>query len=110
MVSALLIVSVIIAVIAVGLGAAFFTGALDDLIAPLMEYIFKAKAKAQVAALKAQGKKEGEDFIEGRLRRSTLTCRRYSNIFAPGELSGNKQASSVAKEGMAGMPKGLKGL
>jgi uncharacterized protein YdgA (DUF945 family) len=65
MVSTFVIVSVIIAFVAVALGAAYQTGALDPVIEQIGSYIFKAKAKAEEKKLQAQGLKEGEDFFKG---------------------------------------------
>jgi len=67
MVSAALIVAIITAVIAVALGAAYQTGALNPLIEKVTMYIFKAEAKAEEKKLQAQGMKEGEDFFKGQL-------------------------------------------
>lgn len=65
MVNAYLIVSVIVAIIAIALGAAYTTGALDPVIEKLGVMFFKAKAKAEEKKLEAQGEKEGEDFLAG---------------------------------------------
>lgn len=67
MVSTLVIVSVVIAFVAVALGAAYQTGALDPVIEKIGIYIFKAEAKAEEKKLQAQGLKEGEDFFKGEL-------------------------------------------
>lgn len=60
-----LIVSVIIAIIAVALGAAYTTGALDPVIEKIGVIIFKAEAKAEEKKMEAEGMKEGEDFLAG---------------------------------------------
>lgn len=65
MVSALLIISIVIAAIAVGLGGAYMAGMLDKIIEQIGIYLFKAEAKAEKKKLEAQGLKEGEDFFEG---------------------------------------------
>jgi hypothetical protein len=62
----LLIVSAIVAVLAVVLGAAYTTGALNPVIEKFGEYFFKAEAKAEGKKLQAQGLKEGEDFLAGK--------------------------------------------
>ncbi|KAF8851183.1 hypothetical protein BDZ45DRAFT_679302 [Acephala macrosclerotiorum] len=80
MVNTYLIVSAIIAIIAVALGAAYTTGALDPVIEKIGVLLFKAKAKAEEKAMEAKGKKEGEDFLAS-------------------QLKGNKQANDV-KEGI----------
>ena len=67
MIKALLIVSAIVAVIAVALGGAYMSGALDQVIEKIGVYLFKAKAKAEEKKLQAQGLKEGEDFFKGEL-------------------------------------------
>ena len=65
MVNALLITAIIIAVLAVGLGAAYTSGAADPVIEKIGVYFFKAKAKAEEKKLEAQGLKEGQDFLAG---------------------------------------------
>lgn len=65
MVNAYLIVSAIIAIIAVALGAAYTSGALDPVIEQIGIFLFKAKAEAEKKKLQAQGMKEGEDFVSG---------------------------------------------
>jgi len=72
----LLIFSAIVALIAVAVGAAYTTGALNPVIEKIGVYFFKAKAKAEEKKMEAQGKKEGEDFFKG-------------------ELKGNQQAGEV---------------
>ena len=64
MVSAYVIVSAIIAIIAVALGVAYTTGAADPLIEQIGIWFFKAKAKAEEKKLEAQGQIEGEDFLK----------------------------------------------
>ena len=63
----LLIVSAIVALIAVALGAAYMSGALNPVIEKIGAYLFKAEAKAEEKKLEAQGLKEGEDFFAGKL-------------------------------------------
>ncbi|TVY71316.1 hypothetical protein LSUE1_G007359 [Lachnellula suecica] len=82
-----LIASVVVAIIAIALGAAYMTGALDPVIEKVGIMFFKAKAEAEAKKMQAQGMKEGEDFFKG-------------------ELKGNKQAEDV-KEGL-GSVGGLK--
>jgi hypothetical protein len=65
MVNTYLIVSAIVAIIAVVLGAAYTTGALDPIIEKIGVYIFKAEGKAEEKKLEAQGLKEGQDFLKG---------------------------------------------
>jgi hypothetical protein len=65
MVSAILVISIIVAAIAIGLGAAYMAGMLDQVIEQIGIYLFKAEAKAEKKKLEAQGLKEGEDFVEG---------------------------------------------
>lgn len=60
-----LIISVIVAVIAIALGGAYASGALDPLIEQLGVLFFKAKAEAEVKKLQAQGLQEGQDFVKG---------------------------------------------
>ena len=66
MVSTILIISIIIAAIAAGLGGAYMAGMLDQVIEQIGIYLFKAEAKAEEKKLEAQGLKEGEDFFEGK--------------------------------------------
>jgi len=65
MVSAALITAIVFALIAVALGAAYQTGAMDPIIEKVGIYFFKAKAKAEEKKMEAQGMKEGEDFFAG---------------------------------------------
>lgn len=66
MVSTYIIISAVIAFIAVALGAAYTTGALDPVIQQIGIMFFKAKAEAEKKKLQAQGMKEGEDFVGGK--------------------------------------------
>lgn len=66
MVSVLLIISIVIAAIAAGLGGAYMAGMLDQVIEQIGIYLFKAEAKAEKKKLQAQGLKEGRDFFEGK--------------------------------------------
>lgn len=66
MVSTYIIVSAVIAFIAIALGAAYTTGALDPVIEQMGIMVFKAKAEAEKKKLQAQGMKEGEDFVGGK--------------------------------------------
>jgi len=59
----LLLFSVIFAILTAAVGAAYTTGALDPVIGEIAKYMFKAKAEAEVTALKAQGLSEGQDFL-----------------------------------------------
>lgn len=68
MVSTALIIAILVAVLATGLGGAYTTGALDPVIQKLGIYFFKAKAKAEKKKLQAQGMKEGQDFMEDQLQ------------------------------------------
>ena len=63
----LLIISAVVAVLAVILGAAYTTGALNPVIEKIGVMFFKAEAKAEEKKLEAQGLKEGEDFFAGKL-------------------------------------------
>lgn len=71
MVSTYIIISAVLAFIAVALGAAYTTGALDPVIEQMGIMFFKAKAEAEKKKLQAQGMKEGEDFMDGELLAST---------------------------------------
>jgi len=68
MVNAYLIVSAVLAFIAIALGAAYMSGALDPVIEQGGIWFFKAKAEAEAKKLQAQGLKEGEDFMKGEWR------------------------------------------
>lgn len=59
-----LIVSVVVAVIAIALGAAYMAGLLDPVIEEVGIMFFKAKAEAEAKKMQAEGKKEGEDFLK----------------------------------------------
>jgi hypothetical protein len=65
MVNAYLIVSAVVAFIAIALGAAYMSGALDPVSEQVGIWFFKAKAEAEAKKLQAQGLKEGEDFMKG---------------------------------------------
>lgn len=65
MVSTYLIISAVVAVIAIALGGAYVSGALDPVIEQMGIYFFKAKATAEAKKLQAQGLKEGQDFVKG---------------------------------------------
>jgi hypothetical protein len=67
MANAYLIVSAIVAILAIALGAAYTTGALDPVIEKIGIYFFQAKAKAEEKKMAAQGKKEGEDFLASKM-------------------------------------------
>jgi len=86
----LLVVSAIVAFIAIALGGAYLSGALDPVIEQIGIYFFKAKAKAEEKKLQAQGLKEGEDFLKS-------------------DLNGNQQADDVKKNlgNIGGLKTGL---
>jgi hypothetical protein len=65
MVNTYLLISVVVAIIAVALGVAYQTGALDPIIEKIGVYYFKGEAKAEEKKMEAQGMKEGEDFLKG---------------------------------------------
>lgn len=65
MVSTSLIISAVVALIAIALGGAYVSGALDPVIEKIGIYFFKAKAGAEAKKLQAQGLKEGQDFVKG---------------------------------------------
>jgi hypothetical protein len=67
MVSAYIIVSAVIAIIAVAIGVAYTTGAADPIIEQIGIWLFKAKAKAEEKKLEAMGQKEGQDFLKSML-------------------------------------------
>lgn len=66
MASTSILVSIVVALIAVALGAAYSTGAFDPIIEQIGIMIFKAEAKAEEKKLEAQGMKEGEDFLSSK--------------------------------------------
>ncbi len=67
MVNAYLIVSAAVAFIAIALGAAYMSGALDPVIEKFGTWFFNEKAEAEEKKLQAQGLKEGEDFMKSEL-------------------------------------------
>ncbi len=87
MVNAYLIVSAIIAILAVALGAAYTTGALDPVIEKIGVYFFKAKAKAEEKKMEAQGEKEGEDFLASKISHLTR-----------GEIELNNNSRSIERQ------------
>jgi hypothetical protein len=60
-----LILSAVIAFLAVALGVAYQNGALDP-IEKIGVLFFKAEAKAEEKKLETQGLKEGQDFLAGK--------------------------------------------
>ncbi|KAL3420074.1 hypothetical protein PVAG01_08573 [Phlyctema vagabunda] len=90
MVSALVIVSAVVALIAVALGGAYVSGALDPIIEQIGFYLLKAKGEAEAKKLQAQGLKEGQDFVKG-------------------DLPGNQQANDAVKGGLDDVKGGLGG-
>jgi hypothetical protein len=72
------IVPIIIAIIAVALGVAYQTGALDPIIEKIGVYYFKAEAKAEEKKMEAQGMTEGEDFLKGEWCRGSFCCISHS--------------------------------
>lgn len=69
MVDTYIIISAVVAILAIALGIAYQTGALDPVIEQIGILFFKAKAKAEEKKMEAQGKKEGEDFLSSTLFR-----------------------------------------
>jgi len=61
-----LIISAVVAAIAIALGAAYMAGLLDPVIEEAGIMFFKAKAEAEAKKMQAQGMKEGEDFFKGK--------------------------------------------
>lgn len=61
-----LILSAVIAFLAVALGVAYQNGALDPIIEKIGVLFFKAEAKAEEKKLETQGLKEGQDFLAGK--------------------------------------------
>lgn len=76
MVSATIITTIIIALIAVALGGAYTTGKLDPIIQKVGMMLFKAKAEAEKQKLQAQGLKEGQDFVSGKYIKQKRRCTR----------------------------------
>jgi hypothetical protein len=71
-----LIVSAVVAAIAIALGAAYMAGLLDPVIEEVGIMFFKAKTEAEAKKMQAQGKKEGEDFFKG----MWIRFRRYAAV------------------------------
>ena len=122
MVSTILIISAIIAIVAVALGAAYTSGAADPIIEKIGIFLLKAKAEAEAKKLQAQGLKEGEDFLKSMWSLLTLFASypwmtggiycmllciwSYINSISLGDLKGNQQADQV-KESLGGIGGGL---
>jgi hypothetical protein len=70
----LFIIPVVVAIIAVALGVAYQTGALNPIIEKIGVYYFKAEAKAEEKKMEAQGLKEGEDFLKGKWCHCSSHC------------------------------------
>jgi hypothetical protein len=60
-----LIISAVVAVVAIALTAAYMAGLLDPVIEEMGVMFFKAKAEAEANKMQAQGMKEGEYFFKG---------------------------------------------
>jgi len=60
-----LIVSAVVAFVAIALTAAYMAGLLDPVIEEVGIMFFKAKAEAEAKKFQAQGMKEGQDFFKG---------------------------------------------
>ena len=60
-----LIISAVVALLAIALGGAYMAGLLDPVIEEVGVMFFKAEAKEEEKKMEAQGMKEGEDFFEG---------------------------------------------
>lgn len=80
MVNTYIIISVVVAIIAVALGVAYQTGALNPVIEKIGVYYFKAEAKAEEKKMEAQGMKEGEDFLKGQWGRCFSTFASYRGM------------------------------
>ncbi|KAJ5040543.1 uncharacterized protein L3040_006196 [Drepanopeziza brunnea f. sp. 'multigermtubi'] len=78
MVDTHIIISAIVAFLAVALGAAYMSGVLDPVAQEMGIWLFKAKAEAEKKKLQAQCMKEGENFVSDNLK-------------------GNQQATEVAE-------------
>ena len=74
------IVPIIVAIIAIALGVAYQTGALNPIIEKIGVYYFKAEAKAEEKKMEAQGLKEGEDFLKGESNQAFLCCSGHSQM------------------------------
>ena len=59
-----IILSIVVAILAVALGAAYTTGNLNPLFEWIGVYYFKVKGKAEEKKMEAEGKKEWEDFLK----------------------------------------------
>ena len=73
-----IIISIVVAILAVALGAAYTTGNLNPLLEWLSVYYFKAEAKAEEKKMEAEGKKEGEDFLKSEFL--TLSCTYFPGL------------------------------
>ena len=119
-----IILSIVVAILAVALGAAYTTGNLNPLFEWIGVYYFKAKAKAEEKKEEAEGKKEGEDFLKSEFSTfraliffgvetldyigPSMKCWKFdmsllemcafstlANIISIGELKGNQQAGEL---------------
>jgi hypothetical protein len=119
-----IIISIVVAILAVALGAAYTTGNLNPLFEWVGVYYFKAKAKAEEKKMEAEGQKEGEDFLKSEFFTframiflgvealdyigSPMKCWKVdmslleifafltlANIISIGELKGNQQAGEL---------------
>ena len=102
MVSFLSAIFIVLALIAAVITAAYYGGVLDDLLAPFVVYLFKAKAKGELRALQAQGQKAGVDFMKGNY---AFAANLDDDGRSPplGQLTGDKQAEQIKRHGLAGL-------
>jgi hypothetical protein len=76
--NSLFIIPIVVAIIAVALGVAYQTEALNPIFEKIGVYYFKAEAKAEEKKMEAQGLKEGEDFLKGKWCHRFFCCIDYS--------------------------------
>jgi hypothetical protein len=119
-----IIISIVVAILAVALGAAYTTGNLNPLFEWISVYYFKAEAKVEEKKMEAEGKKEGEDFLKSEFPTfraliflavetldyigPSMKCWKFdislveifafltlANIISIGELKGNQKAGEL---------------
>ncbi|KZF26018.1 hypothetical protein L228DRAFT_242408 [Xylona heveae TC161] len=80
--------SIVVAVIAVIIAVAYFSGAADPLIKRLMKFYFKGKAKAEEKALETMGENKASYFVKGNIKDAKITDDKNVNELQGGIAEG----------------------
>jgi len=99
MANALLIVSIIVAGLAVAAGAVYMSGQADDFVEYIMKQYFRAEAKAEEKALEKAGTDAAQDFLKDRLKKNPALDNEELNQISGG--LGDEAAKDLGKFGKA---------